>query len=167
MVDGNNVIGASADGWWRDRPAAVRRLLRRLQCLGEPATLVLDVAQPDLSEGDHGGVAVRYATRRGRDAADDLIREIVVAHPGANVAVVSHKATIRLLISSLLGFDARGYRDRLYQSPACLNILDFRDTVRVLLMLFNDTSHYTDQPTRARHQLSKWWDESRPYGPTR
>ena len=85
MVDGNNVIGASADGWWRDRPAAVRRLLRRLQCLGEPATLVLDVAQPDLSEGDHGGVAVRYATRRGRDAADDLIREIVVEVPDATV----------------------------------------------------------------------------------
>src|SRR5215216_4062495 len=55
VIDGNNVIGAVADGWWRDRPAAVRRLLVRLQCLGEPATLVLDVAQSDLPEGDHGG----------------------------------------------------------------------------------------------------------------
>jgi probable phosphoglycerate mutase len=89
-----------------------------------------------------------------------VIREIVVAHPGANVAVVSHKATIRLVISSLLGFDARGYRDRLDQNPACLNILDFRDTVRARLMLYNDTSHYTDQPNRARHQLSKWWDDA-------
>jgi probable phosphoglycerate mutase len=88
-----------------------------------------------------------------------VIREIVLAHPGANVAVVSHKATIRLVISSLLGFDARGYRDRLDQSPACLNILDFRDPVRARLMLFNDTSHYTDQPHRARRQLSKWWDQ--------
>ena len=85
VIDGNNVIGAAADGWWRDRPAAVRRLLCRLQCLGEPATLVLDVAQPDLSEGEHGGVAVRYATRRGRNAADDLIREIVVDVPDATV----------------------------------------------------------------------------------
>jgi broad specificity phosphatase PhoE len=88
-----------------------------------------------------------------------VIREIVVAHPGGNVAVVSHKATLRLVISSLLGFDMRGYRDRLDQNPACLNIVDFRDTVRARLMLFNDTSHYTDQPTRARHQLSKWWDQ--------
>jgi probable phosphoglycerate mutase len=98
-----------------------------------------------------------------------VIREIVLAHQGANVAVVSHKATIRLVISSLLGFDARGYRDRLDQSPACLNILDFRDTVRARLMLFNDTSHYTDQPIRARRQLSKWWDDAelRPDGPTR
>jgi probable phosphoglycerate mutase len=46
-----------------------------------------------------------------------VIREIGRAS-GANVAVVSHKATIRLLISSLLGFDARGYRDRLTR-PAC------------------------------------------------
>ena len=94
VVDGNNVIGAVADGWWRDRPAAVRRLLGRLQCLGEPATLVLDVAQPDLSEGDHDGITVRYATRRGRDAADDLIREIVSEAPDAMV-VTSDRALRR------------------------------------------------------------------------
>ena len=94
MVDGNNVIGAVADGWWRDRPAAVRRLLGRLQCLGEPATLVLDVAQPDLSEGDHDGIRVRYATRRGRDAADDLIREIVDETGDATV-VTSDRALRR------------------------------------------------------------------------
>jgi len=94
LVDGNNVIGAVADGWWRDRPAAVRRLLGRLQCLGEPLTLVLDVAQPDLPEGDHGGVAVRYATRRGRDAADDLIRVLVAEIPDATV-VTSDRALRR------------------------------------------------------------------------
>ena len=87
-----------------------------------------------------------------------VIREIVIKHAGENVAVVSHKATIRLLISSLLGFDARGYRDRLDQSPACLNILDFKDPVRARLMLFNDVSHYIDQPPYPSHQLSKWWD---------
>ena len=59
-----------------------------------------------------------------------VIREVVTAHPGARVLVVSHKATIRLLLSSLLGFDARGYRDRLDQAPACVNVLDFRDAVR-------------------------------------
>jgi len=94
-----------------------------------------------------------------------VIREIVLAHPGANVAVVSHKATLRLVLSSLLGFDARGYRDRLDQNPACLNIVDFRDPVRARLMLFNDTSHYTDQPHRAQQQLSKWWDQAaEPHG---
>ncbi|HLA08328.1 MAG TPA: histidine phosphatase family protein [Anaerolineales bacterium] len=87
-----------------------------------------------------------------------VIREIVLEHPGQNVLVVSHKATLRLLISSLLGFDARGYRDRLDQSPACLNILDFKDPVRTRLMLFNDVSHYADQPLRSAERLSKWWD---------
>ena len=89
------------------------------------------------------------------------LREIVVRHAGLNVLAVSHKATIRLLLSSLLGFDPRGYRDRLDQAPACLNVLDFRDPVRARLMLFNDTSHYSDRPRTADRNLSKWWDERR------
>jgi probable phosphoglycerate mutase len=88
-----------------------------------------------------------------------VVREIALAHAGENVLVVSHKATLRLLISSLLGFDARGYRDRLDQHPACLNILDFKDAVHVRLMLFNDVSHYSDHPSRAHARLSKWWDD--------
>lgn len=89
-----------------------------------------------------------------------IIREMILEHRGQNVLVVSHKATLRLLISSLLGFDARGYRDRLDQSPACLNVLDFKNPIRARLMLFNDVSHYTDQPKRSDNHLSKWWDAS-------
>lgn len=88
-----------------------------------------------------------------------VIREIVTAHPGEQILVVSHKATLRLILSSLLGFDSRGYRDRLDQSPACLNVLDFRDPVRARLMLFNDTSHYADRPRVPNQSLSKWWDQ--------
>lgn len=79
VVDGNNVMGARADGWWRDRPAAARRLLARLQCyaarVDHPVVVVFDVPQADLPEGEHDGVAVRYARRPGRDAADDRIME--------------------------------------------------------------------------------------------
>ena len=85
------------------------------------------------------------------------IRTIVSTHAGSKILVVSHKATIRLLLSSLLGIDARGYRDRLDQSPACLNVIDFSDPVRARLMLFNDTSHYTALPKKAISRLSKWW----------
>jgi broad specificity phosphatase PhoE len=91
-----------------------------------------------------------------------VIREIVVRHRDENVAVISHKATLRLVLSSLLGFDARGYRDRLDQAPACLNIVDFKDPVRARLMLFNDISHYADQPYRPHAHLSKWWDQAIP-----
>jgi len=102
-------------------------------------------------EGGESGVAVLAR-------ALPVIREIVTRHPGARVLVVSHKATIRLVLSSLLGFDPRGYRDRLDQAPACVNVLDFRDPVRVRLMLFNDTSHYAQRPRAAGRNLSKWWD---------
>jgi probable phosphoglycerate mutase len=86
------------------------------------------------------------------------IRPILDRHVGQRVLIVSHKATIRLLLSSLLGFDPRGYRDRLDQAPACLNVLDFRDPVRARLMLFNDTSHYAASPHAPHAHLSKWWD---------
>ena len=88
-----------------------------------------------------------------------VIREIVIQHRGKNILVVSHKATLRLLISSVLGFDSRGYRDRLDQSPASLNVVDFKDPVRARLMLFNDVSHYMDHPKRSGGRLSKWWDK--------
>jgi probable phosphoglycerate mutase len=102
-------------------------------------------------EGGESGISVLAR-------ALPVIREIVVDHTDKNVVVVSHKATIRLIISSLLGFDVRGYRDRLDQAPACLNVLDFRDTVHARLMLFNDVSHYADHPGRAQKHLSRWWD---------
>ena len=87
-----------------------------------------------------------------------VLRQIVTTHERQTVAVVSHKATIRLLLCGLLGIDARGYRDRLDQAPACLNVLDFSSPVRARLMLYNDTSHYTVTTHRAQGQLSKWWD---------
>lgn len=88
--------------------------------------------------------------------------EIVRAHPGERVLVVSHKGTIRLLLSSLLGFDPRRYRDNLDQSPAALNIVDFHDPSRARLTLFNDTSHYDKAgkaiPEIPRSRLSRWWN---------
>jgi broad specificity phosphatase PhoE len=102
-------------------------------------------------EGGESGISVLAR-------ALPVIREVVVNHKDKNILVVSHKATLRLILSSLLGFDARGYRDRLDQAPACLNILDFKDTVRARLMLFNDISHYADHPHRPQKQLSRWWD---------
>jgi probable phosphoglycerate mutase len=104
-------------------------------------------------EGGESGIAVLAR-------ALPAIRVIVTKHVGQRVLVVSHKATIRLILSSLLGFDARGYRDRLDQAPACLNVLDFHDAVHARLMLFNDTSHYSEEPRVATQNLSKWWDRT-------
>lgn len=87
----------------------------------------------------------------------DIVRE----HAGENILVVSHKATIRLALCSLLGFDPRRYRDTLDQNPAALNILDFRGGISVRLTLFNDTSHYAVTgwaiPAVPVGRLSKAW----------
>ena len=105
--------------------------------------------------GGESGLAV---TARALPVLMDIVRE----HPASNVLVVSHKATIRLLLSSLLGFDPRRYRDNLDQSPAALNIVDFKDAVSARLTLFNDTSHYAAAglaiPAVPTARLSKVWD---------
>jgi probable phosphoglycerate mutase len=162
----------------------MRRTIETAALIAEPHKLP-PVTRPGLREIDHGHwegltrqeVEQRFGDEYARWEEDPFIvapaggecgidvmaralpvlRAIVEAHQGQNVLVVSHKATIRLMISSLLGFDARGYRDRLDQAPACLNVLDFKDPVRARLMLFNDISHYADAPHRATSNLSKWW----------
>lgn len=105
-----------------------------------------------------GGETGLEVTARALPAILDLVR----AHPGDNILVVSHKATIRLLLSSLLGFDPRRYRDNLDQSPAALNVVDFRGTTHARLTLFNDTSHCEQTglaiPGRPRDRLSRWWN---------
>jgi probable phosphoglycerate mutase len=106
-------------------------------------------------EGGESGISVLAR-------ALPVMREIVVSHPSDTVLVVSHKATIRLLLASLLGFDARGYRDRLDQAPACLNVVEFKGPVRARLMLFNDVSHYANTPRRPESNLSSWWDPTGP-----
>jgi probable phosphoglycerate mutase len=107
-------------------------------------------------QGGESGLAV---TARALPALMEIIRSQL----GHQLLVVSHKATIRLLLSSLLGFDPRRYRDNLDQSPAALNIVDFRDPSRARLTLFNDTSHYEHGglaiPAIPTARLSNWWTE--------
>lgn len=106
-----------------------------------------------------GGESGLQVTARALPALIEIVRQ----HSGDSVVVVSHKATIRLLLSSLLGFDPRRYRDHLDQDPAALNVVDFKDTVRARLMLFNDTSHYAEdhlhRPEVSEPRLSKWWNK--------
>jgi probable phosphoglycerate mutase len=70
------------------------------------------------------------------------LAEIVRDHPHQTIAVVSHKATIRLLLCSILGIDPRMFRARLAQDTACLNIIEFRDINNGRVTLMNDISHY-------------------------
>jgi len=85
-----------------------------------------------------GGETGRQVLARALPVMTDIIQR----HAGQSVLVVAHKATNRLLIAHWLGIDLRGYRDRIEQLPACLNLLDFRTPDQARLVLLNDVSHY-------------------------
>jgi predicted RNA-binding protein with PIN domain len=84
VVDGNNVMGSRPDGWWRDRAGAARRLVAQLGDWAARADrdvlVIFDGARPDGLEAPPR-VEVRFASRRGRDAADDDIAAFVACHP--------------------------------------------------------------------------------------
>jgi predicted RNA-binding protein with PIN domain len=76
IVDGMNVIGSRPDGWWKDRPGAMRRLAAQLGewAGGREVTVVFDGSPFEVNVD---GVRVKFATRRGQNAADDDIVRLV------------------------------------------------------------------------------------------
>ena len=88
LVDGMNVIGSKPDGWWRDRPGAMRRLVADLERLEGDVTVVLDGKPFDV---DSDRVEVAFASRRGPNAADDDIAARVQrdSDPGSLTVVTS------------------------------------------------------------------------------
>ncbi|TVR36828.1 MAG: NTP pyrophosphohydrolase [Nitriliruptor sp.] len=106
LVDAANVMGSRPDGWWRDRVAAVNRLLDELQAwaIGHPGDVVViveGVVCDGIHEGVHGGVEVRHATRKGIDAADDRIVELVRAASHLEVEVVTADRELRRRVVAL------------------------------------------------------------------
>ncbi|MFL5887400.1 MAG: NYN domain-containing protein [Thermoleophilaceae bacterium] len=79
LVDGMNVIGSKPDGWWRDRPGAMRALTERLEAhaadTGDEVTVVFDGRPFEIDAGER--VRVMFASRRGPNAADDDIADLV------------------------------------------------------------------------------------------
>ena len=97
IVDGNNVMGSRPDGWWRDRRGAQRRLVERLEAFSEardePVTVIFDGRPHDAGGGLR--VAVRFARRSGRDAADDDVAALVARHPDpGSLTVVTSDAAL-------------------------------------------------------------------------
>jgi predicted RNA-binding protein with PIN domain len=95
LVDGMNVIGSRPDGWWRDRAAAMSRLVAELDGFAarthEDVTVVLDGRPRDV--GTPEGVTVVFAPG-GPNAADDEIARLVAddPDPGSLVVVTSDRA---------------------------------------------------------------------------
>ena len=110
IVDGMNVIGSRPDGWWRDRRAAMRRLVDALERVDDhdSVVVVLDGKPFDL-DSDH--VDVRFASRPGPNAADDDI----AAMAGDGDTVVTSDADLerRVLRNGASVVGAGAFRRRL------------------------------------------------------
>jgi len=80
---------------------------------------------------------------RGVDVArrsSAVLEEIERRYPSGNVLVVSHKATTRIMLCSLLGIDVGRFRDRISMPVASLSIVEMT-TQGPLLKVLGDRSH--------------------------
>jgi predicted RNA-binding protein with PIN domain len=123
IVDGNNVMGSRPDGWWRDRAGATRRLVEQIgawaERTGQDVIVVFDGRRPDdLVPPPH--VDVSFAGHGGRDAADDVIADLVASDDAPEtLRVVTSDAGLARRVrehgAEVIG--ARGFRDEI-SSPA-------------------------------------------------
>jgi predicted RNA-binding protein with PIN domain len=83
LVDGMNVIGTRPDAWWRDRDAAMLKLVDQLErwaaAEGEDVTVVFE--RPPRPPIRSTVIDVVHAPRPKRDAADDEIVRRLIADP--------------------------------------------------------------------------------------
>jgi predicted RNA-binding protein with PIN domain len=92
LVDGMNVIGTRPDQWWKDRDAAMLKLVDQLErwaaAEGDDITVVFE--RPPRPPIRSSVIDVVHAPRPKRDAADDEIVRLLRADPDpAHVRVVT------------------------------------------------------------------------------
>lgn len=88
------------------------------------------------SRGTPGGETAFHLAAR----AAPVIERIRASHPDGKVLIVSHKATLRVLMCALLGLDVRLFRERLGQPVASMSRFELTKTGARLVML-GDVSH--------------------------
>ena len=93
------------------------------------------LADPGWNAPNGGEKGIDIARRSG-----EVLEEIELTYPSGNVLVVSHKATIRIMLCSLLGIDIGRYRDRIEMPVACISIVEFTDR-GPLLKILGDRTH--------------------------
>jgi predicted RNA-binding protein with PIN domain len=118
IVDGMNVIGTRPDAWWRDRDAAMLRLVDLLErwaaAEGEDVTVVFE--RPPSPPVRSSVIDVRHAPRPKPDAADDEIVRLLEAEADpARVRVVTSDRWLadRVRAAGATVEGARSFRDRI------------------------------------------------------
>lgn len=77
------------------------------------------LADPAWNAPTGGEKGIRVARR-----SSAVLDEIEETYPDGNVLVVSHKATLRIMLCTLLGVDVGRYRDRLAMPEASITIVE-------------------------------------------
>jgi broad specificity phosphatase PhoE len=78
------------------------------------------MTEPAWNPPPGGETSVQIASR-----ASLVVAEIEQQHSTGNVLIVSHKATIRIILCSLLGIDLGRYRDRIATLAASVSVVKF------------------------------------------
>ncbi|MGQ7296922.1 hypothetical protein [Quadrisphaera sp. KR29] len=118
VVDAANVVGSRPDGWWRDRPAAARRLLAQLSALAATSSVAGPGGAPLEVAGVH---AVLEGTARAA-GAEGLLDGVHVHHAPADgdTSIARLAAELHGAGSTVLVVTAdRGLRARLPAAAAC------------------------------------------------
>ena len=97
------------------------------------------MTEPAWNAPTGGETAVEVASR-----ASLVVAEITEKFEAGNILVVSHKATIRLILCSLLGIDLGRYRDRIDMPAASVSVVKF-DKYGPLLKQLGDRSHMSEE----------------------
>ena|SRR5947209_11382429 len=92
LIDGMNVIGTRPDAWWRDRDAAMARLVDSLERWAaqndEDVTVIFE--RPPSPPLRSSVIGIAHAPRPKRDAADDeIVRLLGADSKPAEVRVVT------------------------------------------------------------------------------
>lgn len=93
------------------------------------------LTEPAWNPPTNGETAVQVASR-----ALPVVAEIESSHKEGNVLVVSHKATIRIILCSLMGIDLGRYRDRIDAPAASVSIIKF-DVHGPMLEILGDRNY--------------------------
>ncbi|MCV7317481.1 NYN domain-containing protein [Mycolicibacillus parakoreensis] len=118
LIDGMNVIGSRPDGWWKDRQAAMVRLVADLQRWAQTDNQQVTVVfeKPPTPPIIAAPVTVAHAPRGYPDSADDEIVRLVRAadDPGQITVVTSDAALIeRVRAAGCATAPAAGFRRRI------------------------------------------------------
>ena len=116
FVDGNNVMGSRADGWWRNRAEAAQRLVADIGAVacrrGGTWTIVFDGPEPPTLSPVQKCLSVIHTGHRRRDGADDCIVELVAVLPDPSTVLVYTRREGRVFAVTDEDGDGRGERVR-------------------------------------------------------